>query len=47
MATTSDPSVSFDETDTRHDEIYSTIEQGINELGDSVDAAQVSEEFQE
>ncbi len=42
---TSDPSASFNETDTRHDEIHSTIEQGIKELGDGVDVAQASEVF--
>uniref|UniRef100_UPI001082092A ArdC-like ssDNA-binding domain-containing protein n=1 Tax=Halostella pelagica TaxID=2583824 RepID=UPI001082092A len=47
MATTSDPSVSFEETDTRHDEMHSTIEAWIDELVDHVDDAQASEEFQE
>ena len=47
MATTSDPSVSFDETDTRHDEMHSTIESWIDDLVDHVDDAQASEEFQE
>jgi len=47
MATTSDPSVSFDETDTRHDEMHSTIEAWIDELVDDVDDAQASDEFQE
>ena len=47
MATTSDPSVSFEETDTRHDEMHSTIESWIDDLVDHVDDAQASEEFQE
>ncbi|WP_408960746.1 DUF955 domain-containing protein [Natrinema sp. 74] len=47
MATTSDSSVSFDQTDTRHDEMHSTIEDWIDELVDHVDDAQTSEEFQE
>jgi len=47
MATTSDSSVSFDETDTRSDEMNSTIEQWINDLVAGVDEAQSSTEFQE
>ena len=47
MATASNSSVSFDETDTRHDERHSTIEAWIDELVDDVDEAQASEEFQE
>jgi len=47
MATTSDLSASFEETDTRHDEMHSTIEAWIDELVDDVDAAQASDEFQE
>jgi len=47
MATTSDPSVSFDETDTRHDEMHSTIEQWIDDLVADVGDAQASAEFQE
>ena len=47
MATTSDPSVSFDQTDTRHDEMHSTIEAWIDDLVDDVDEAQASDEFQE
>jgi hypothetical protein len=47
MATASDSSVSFDETDTRSDEMNSTIEQWIDELVAGVDDAQASEEFQE
>lgn len=47
MATTSDPSVSFEETDTRDDEMHSTIEAWIDDLVDDVDEAQASDEFQE
>jgi hypothetical protein len=47
MATTSDSSASFEETDTRKDEMHSTIEAWIDELVDDVDAAQASDEFQE
>jgi len=47
MATTSDSSVSFEETDTRHDEMHSTIEDWIDDLVDHVDDAQASAEFQE
>ncbi|MDF9748188.1 ArdC-like ssDNA-binding domain-containing protein [Natrinema salsiterrestre] len=47
MVTASHSSVSFDETDTRHDEMHSTIEAWIDELVDDVDEAQASEEFQE
>ncbi|GAB7011380.1 MULTISPECIES: DUF955 domain-containing protein [Halorubrum] len=47
MVTASDPSVSFEETDTRHDEMHSTIEQWIDDLVAGVDDAQASEEFQE
>jgi len=47
MATTSDSSVSFEETDTRSDEMNSTIEQWIDDLVAGVDDAQASEEFQE
>ncbi|WP_276249112.1 ArdC-like ssDNA-binding domain-containing protein [Haladaptatus sp. YSMS36] len=43
----SDSSVSFDETDTRSDEMHSTIEQWVDDLVDHVDDAQTSEEFQE
>ena len=46
MATTSDSSVSFEETDTRSDEMNSTIEQWIDELVAGVNDAQASEEFQ-
>jgi len=47
MATTRDSSVSFEETDTRSDEMNSTIEQWIDDLVAGVDDAQASEEFQE
>src|SRR6056297_3201280 len=47
MATTSDSSVSFDQTDTRSDEMNSAIEQWIDDLVAGVDDAQASEEFQE
>ncbi|MBP1986615.1 hypothetical protein J2753_001109 [Halolamina salifodinae] len=47
MATTSESSVSFDETDTRSDEMYRTIEEWIDNLVDGVDDAQTSAEFQE
>jgi hypothetical protein len=47
MATTSDSSASFEETDTRTDEMHSTIEAWIDELVGDVDAAQASDEFQE
>jgi len=46
MATTSDSSVSFDQTDTRSDEMNSTIEQWIDDLVAGVDDAQASAEFQ-
>ena len=47
MATTSNSAVSFEETDTRSDEMHSTIEQWIDELVAGVDDAQASDEFQE
>jgi len=47
MATTSDPSASFGETDTRNAEMHSTIENWIDDLVADVDEAKVSEEFQE
>jgi hypothetical protein len=47
MATTSDASVSFEETDTRNDEMHSTIETWIDDLVAGVDDAQASEAFQE
>ena len=40
MATISNSSVSFEETDTRRDEMHSTIEDWIDELVDHVDDAQ-------
>ena len=47
MATTSDSSVSFDQTDARHNEMHSTIEAWIDDLVADVDTAQASAEFQE
>ncbi|RKD86248.1 M78 family metallopeptidase domain-containing protein [Halopiger aswanensis] len=47
MATTSDSSISFNQTDTRSDEMNSTIEQWIDDLIAGVDDAQASDEFQE
>ncbi|WP_049980194.1 ImmA/IrrE family metallo-endopeptidase [Halolamina rubra] len=47
MATPSDTSVSFDETDTRSDEMHRTIEQWVDDLVLDVDDAQASDEFQE
>ena len=47
MATASESSVSFEETDTRSDEMNSTIEQWIDDLVAGVDDAQASAEFQE
>ena len=46
MATTSSPLVSFDETDTRHDEMHRTIEQWLADLADDVSDARASEQFQ-
>jgi len=40
MATQSETSISFEESDTRHDEMHSTIEHWIDELVDHVDDAQ-------
>jgi len=45
MATTSDPSASFGETDTRNAEMHSTIENWIDDLVADVDEAKASEEF--
>jgi len=45
MATTSDPSASFEETDTRNAEMHSTIENWIDDLVADVDEAKASEEF--
>ncbi|WP_225336218.1 ArdC-like ssDNA-binding domain-containing protein [Halomicrobium urmianum] len=47
MSTISDSSVSFEQTDTRSEEMHSTIEQWIDELVAGVDDAQASDEFQE
>ncbi len=40
MATNSDSSVSFEETDPRRDQMHSTIEQWVDDLVASVDDAQ-------
>ncbi|EJN56864.1 M78 family metallopeptidase domain-containing protein [Halogranum rubrum] len=47
MATSDYTVVSFDDSDTRREEMHSTIEQWIDDLVDSVDDAQASAEFQE
>ena len=47
MLTTSESGVSFEETDTRHDEMHSTIEDWIDELVADVDEAKASQQFQE
>jgi hypothetical protein len=47
MATSDYGVVSFDDSDTRRDEMHSTIEQWIGDLVDSVDDVQASAEFQE
>ncbi|WP_089649810.1 ArdC-like ssDNA-binding domain-containing protein [Halobacterium hubeiense] len=47
MMTASTSSVSFEETDTRSDEMHSTIEQWIDDLVAGVDDAQASDEFQD
>ncbi|WP_259532836.1 ImmA/IrrE family metallo-endopeptidase [Halalkaliarchaeum sp. AArc-CO] len=47
MATASDTSVSFTETDTRQNEMNRTIKAWIDELVERVDNAQTSAEFQE
>ncbi|KTG23164.1 ArdC-like ssDNA-binding domain-containing protein [Haloferax profundi] len=46
MATSDYAAVSFDDSDTRRDEMHSTIEQWIDDLVESVDDAQASAEFQ-
>ncbi|SFL32803.1 hypothetical protein SAMN04487950_3379 [Halogranum rubrum] len=46
MASSDYAAVSFDDSDTRRDEMHSTIEQWIDDLVDSVDDAQASAEFQ-
>lgn len=43
---TSEPPVSFDEIDTRRDEMHSTIDQWIDELVNATAAAQASKQFQ-
>lgn len=45
--TASESGVSFEETDTRHDEMHSTIEDWIDELVADVDEAKASQQFQE
>ncbi|WP_435196390.1 DUF955 domain-containing protein [Natronomonas sp. EA1] len=47
MAMTSDPSVSFDESETRHDEMHSTIQEWLDDLAAGVDDARTSEQFEE
>jgi len=47
MMTASEPSMSFEETDTRHDEMHSTIEDWIDDLVAGVDEAKDSQQFQE
>ena len=46
MTKTSDSSVSFEETDTRREEMHSTIDEWIDDLVAAVDEAQASDEFQ-
>ncbi|WP_117595687.1 ArdC-like ssDNA-binding domain-containing protein [Haloprofundus halophilus] len=46
MATSDHSVVSFGDSDTRHDEMHSTIEEWVDELVDHVNDAQASEEFQ-
>lgn len=47
MPTTTDSSVSFEQTSTRSEEMHHTIETWIDELVDDVNAARESEQFQE
>ena len=47
MATTSQPAVSFDDADSRYDEMHSQLKAWAEELIDLVDEAVASEEFQE
>jgi len=47
MMTASESGISFEETDTRHDEMHSTIEDWIDELVADVDEAKASQQFQE
>jgi len=47
MLTASETSVSFEETDTRNNEMHSTIEDWIDELVVDVDEAKASQQFQE
>lgn len=46
MATTDDASVSFDEAETRRDEMHATIDAWLADLVDAVETAQASEQFQ-
>jgi hypothetical protein len=46
MATNTAEPVSFNDSDSRHDEMHSTIEEWIDELSELVDKATASEEFQ-
>ncbi|WP_266080648.1 M78 family metallopeptidase domain-containing protein [Haladaptatus caseinilyticus] len=47
MATSSNSAVSFDDFDTRRDEMHSTIEQWIDDLTSLTDEARTSQQFQE
>ena len=47
MATSSSSRETFDDSDTRHDEMHSTIEAWIQDLVDEVDDAVSSEQFTE
>ncbi|MFC7205325.1 ImmA/IrrE family metallo-endopeptidase [Haloferax namakaokahaiae] len=46
MSTTDEPVVSFADSDTRHDEMHSTITEWVDDLVEAVEDAQTSEEFQ-
>lgn len=46
MSTTDESAVSFADSDTRHDEMHSTITEWVDDLVDAVDDAQTSDEFQ-
>ena len=45
MATTSQPAASFDDADSRYDEMHSQLEAWVEDLIDLVDEAAASEEF--
>jgi len=47
MLSSADSRVAFGDSDTRHDQMHSTIEEWIDDLIDGVDDAQASSEFQE